>query len=614
MIDESLRRAREAVCRAHMTEENAHRFPEAIGRFDHARYEIVATGETYDGPAEVARLMRENETAFPDFHFEPERLHHADDAIVVEGTFTGTQDGVWRGLPPTGRRVEFEMLIVFSFEGTAMLGERIYFDLGTALRQLGVARDPNSTAGRITTVLNHPLTIGRSLLRARRTEDRVVNRDGTSRPPGRLGPPVIGETPALLRDPFRFLEERHRRYGDVFVSNVLRHDVVFLSGIEGAEAFYDAENITRSDAHPFTFVDLFGGINMEMYDGERHLALKSMALEAFDHDAIAGYLPDLEALISSRLERLARMQEFRAIDELRTLAIEAICRNILGLAPGPETDAVTREYADVLKGLVALPIPVPGTTYHRARQARDRILQRLRGVIAARRAHPGTDGLSRILGATTPEGHRYTDDEALLEAHHVVIAGFIVYALMGEVLRRLAERPDLRQRCLDEVSAHVGDGPLTMDALAELPTSTTVVLESKRLVPLVPLAFGRARRTFECGGFVVPAGWRVWLALHLVNHDPRIYDRPFEFDPERFSPGRAEHRAHPLAFIPQGAEPPTGHRCLGLDYSTSVTLAFLALLVRGYGWELPPQDLTYDRRKAPPEPRDGLRVRLTERR
>jgi len=60
------------------------------------------------------------------------------------------------------------MLIVFSFEGTAMLGERIYFDLGTALRQLGVARDPNTTAGRIATVLNHPVTIGRSLLRARR--------------------------------------------------------------------------------------------------------------------------------------------------------------------------------------------------------------------------------------------------------------------------------------------------------------------------------------------------------------------------------------------------------------------------------------------------------------
>jgi predicted ester cyclase len=152
-----------------MMEENAHRFPDAIGRFEHARYEIVATGEVYEGPHEVDRLMRENLEAFPDFHYEPERLHHADEAIVVEGTFTGTQDGSWRGLPPTGRRVEFPMLIVFPFDGARMLGERIFFDLGTALRQLGVARDPNSTAGRVATVLNHPVTIARALARRRRT-------------------------------------------------------------------------------------------------------------------------------------------------------------------------------------------------------------------------------------------------------------------------------------------------------------------------------------------------------------------------------------------------------------------------------------------------------------
>lgn len=71
-----------------------------------------------------------------------------------------------------------------------------------------------------------------------------------------------------------------------------------------------------------------------------------------------------------------------------------------------------------------------------------------------------------------------------------------------------------------------------------------------------------------------------------------------------------EHRRHPMAFIPQGAEPPTGHRSLGLDYATFLSMAFVALLVRGYDWELPPQDLEYNWQKLPPEPRDGLRVRL----
>jgi cytochrome P450 len=430
-------------------------------------------------------------------------------------------------------------------------------------------------------------------------------------PPGRMGLPLVGETLSFVRDPYRFLEERQRRYGNVFKSNVVGRRVVYLAGTEGAESFYDPENIGREDAHPFLMVDMFGGTNFEMYDGPRHLALKTIALGAFDHEAIAVYLPDMQDLIESTLERLARVGEFSAVAELRRLAIETICRNVMGLAPGAQTEAMTRDYGTLLAGLAStIPVRVPGTTYGRAMAARDRLLARIRGAVEERRARPRSDGLSRILTDRAADGRTYTDDEAVLEAHHIVVAGFVVYALMVEVMRQLAEQPELRRRCADEVREHAPTGRLPIEALARLVTSTNIVLETKRHVPLVPLAFGRARRPFVCGGFEVPDGWTVYLALHLNNRDPSIYGEPGRFDPDRFGPERAEHRKHPMAFIPQGAEPPTGHRCLGLDYSTVLVLAFLTLLVRGYDWELPAQDLRYDWKRRPPEPRDGLRVRL----
>ena len=164
-LDEALRKEREETCLAHMAAENAHEFDDAIGFFARPRYELMATGEVYEGASELGGLMKENVMAFPDFRYDVDRLHHADDAIVVEGTFHGTHEGTWRGLPATGRRVEFPMLIVFRFEGERMMGERIFFDLNTALRQLGVARDPNTLAGKITTALNHPVTLGRALVR-----------------------------------------------------------------------------------------------------------------------------------------------------------------------------------------------------------------------------------------------------------------------------------------------------------------------------------------------------------------------------------------------------------------------------------------------------------------
>lgn len=165
MIDEVLRGKREAVCFRHMTDENAHVFDRAIAAFDHASYEIVPTGEIYDGAARVHELMLENKTAFPDFHYHVGRTHYADDAVVVEGRFTGTHEGPWRGLPATGRKVDFAMLVIFRFEGDAMMGERIFFDLLTVLGQLGVARDPNSIGAKIEIALSHPLTLGRALLR-----------------------------------------------------------------------------------------------------------------------------------------------------------------------------------------------------------------------------------------------------------------------------------------------------------------------------------------------------------------------------------------------------------------------------------------------------------------
>ena len=122
----------------------------------------------------------------------------------------------------------------------------------------------------------------------------------------------------------------------------------------------------------------------------------------------------------------------------------------MGATTRAEADAIARDYGAVLAGLTSLPIAVPGTPYARARAARDRLLAGIRDAIGERRARPTDDGLSRMLAAEVTGEPPMTDREALLEVHHFVIAGFIVYLLMAEVMRRLAEDPSLRRRCADE--------------------------------------------------------------------------------------------------------------------------------------------------------------------
>jgi steroid delta-isomerase-like uncharacterized protein len=164
----SLRDVRERIVREHMESENRHEFDVTMGTFAHPRYEIVPTGEVYDGAEAVDGYFRESRAAFPDQRNELISLRHADDAVIVEFDLLGTHLGPLGALPPTGRAFRCRMSAFFVFDGERIVCERVYFDQATILRQLGLARDPRSALGRLGLLLGHPLTIGRALLARRR--------------------------------------------------------------------------------------------------------------------------------------------------------------------------------------------------------------------------------------------------------------------------------------------------------------------------------------------------------------------------------------------------------------------------------------------------------------
>jgi predicted ester cyclase len=167
-----LRRARQAILDAHSAAESAHDLDGVIATFHHPRYEIVPTGEVFDGEAAVRGYHGQNFAGIPDFRVESIAAHHGDDAVAEEAWVSGTHLGTYHGLPPTGRFVRVRVCGIFVFDEDRLVCERVYYDLLSVLRGLGLARDPDSTSGQLTTMLNHPLhlarTFGRELLRRRR--------------------------------------------------------------------------------------------------------------------------------------------------------------------------------------------------------------------------------------------------------------------------------------------------------------------------------------------------------------------------------------------------------------------------------------------------------------
>ncbi|ACY98220.1 MULTISPECIES: ester cyclase [Thermomonospora] len=133
-----LRARREAVVREHMEAENALDFDRALSTFDHPRYELMATGQVFDGPEEVMGYYRTTREAFPDQRNENVVLRHADDAVIAEFDLKGTHLGPYLGFPPTGKSFTCRMAALFLFEGDRIVCERVYFDLTTIAAQLGL--------------------------------------------------------------------------------------------------------------------------------------------------------------------------------------------------------------------------------------------------------------------------------------------------------------------------------------------------------------------------------------------------------------------------------------------------------------------------------------------
>ncbi len=135
---QELRERREAIVREHMESENDHDFEVTMGTFDHPRYEIIPTGDVYDGDEEVRRYFEETRTAFPDQRNELIALHHTDAGVISEFNLMGTHEGPLRGIPPTGKEFTCRSVAFFLFEEDRLVCERTYFDAATILSQLGL--------------------------------------------------------------------------------------------------------------------------------------------------------------------------------------------------------------------------------------------------------------------------------------------------------------------------------------------------------------------------------------------------------------------------------------------------------------------------------------------
>ena len=179
----------------------------------------------------------------------------------------------------------------------------------------------------------------------------------------------------------------------------------------------------------------------------------------------------------------------------------------------------------------------------------------------------------------------YKSDK-ILEQDMVVGGSETTSNTMEFALAELINKPQVLQKVQEELQTVVGDDDMVEEShIHKLPYLYAVMKETLRLHAPIPLMVPRCpTETSVVGGYTIPKGARVFINVWSIHRDPSIWERPLEFDPERFLDDKWDHSGKNFSYLPFGS----GRRiCAGITMAERMFLLSLASLVHSFNWNLP---------------------------
>lgn len=387
------------------------------------------------------------------------------------------------------------------------------------------------------------------------------------------------------RKAFAFLERTAHRYGPVSMFRILRQTICLVD---------DAELIRRilvTDQHQFvrdtgaTLLRELLGNGLLTSDEPAHLERRRVLQPAFHRTQVAGYA-DLMTTEAERLSAGWRPEQVLEIGaEMRRVTLSIVGAALFGISFGRNVEPIAEILGRAIRRSARLSLLVvlfealllawrrrrpnaPSLFFAKERRELQRIID---PVIHDRQTHPGADLLSLMLAAGG-----LTEADVRNEAMTMILAGHETTAsALTWCFYLIAQHPHIQSKLQSEISS-IGKRPLTLSDLPALRYTSMVFRETLRLYPPA-LAFGRRPLTdIELGGYRIPAGTSVLVSPYITHRNPRYYERPDQFLPERWD----------TAAIPKFAWFPFGggsKMCIGEAFANLEGVLVLATLLRD--WE-----------------------------
>jgi len=416
-----------------------------------------------------------------------------------------------------------------------------------------------------------------------------------AKPPGPKGHWLRGHLDAFRGDRLGYLEQCHRTYGDVVGLRLGPARIWSLGHPDLVE-----EVLVTKNKH---FIKHFGlrtakpslGEGLLTSEGDFWLRQRRLAQPAFHRERVHGYGRVMVEYTERMLRDWADGQSRDVQADMMQVTLEVVAKTLFDADVGADSAGVAEametlmeNFTERVNRLIKPPIWVPTPSNLRFRRAMRRVEDILYRIIAERRRSGENRGdlLSMLLHAHDPEGGGGMSDRQLRdEAVTLFMAGHETTAnTLAWVWYLLSREPEAEARLhaeLDEVLD--GGRPPEVSDLPRLIYTDAVVTEALRVMPTVWLLGREAIEPVEIGGYRVPKGVTLWMSQWVIQRDPRWFDEPERFRPERWLDGLAK-RLHRYAYFPFGGGP---RICIGNTFAQMEAVLMLATIARRFRPRVP---------------------------
>lgn len=428
--------------------------------------------------------------------------------------------------------------------------------------------------------------------------------------PGDNGPPIVGYTFHFLKDFHGLVNKMAARYGNVFRYRAIMQDVITLLGPDANEfVLKDADhNFSSKLAWDVVLEELFPN-GLMLRDFDNHKLHRKILQGAFKKNVMEGYVERMSQLFDVALPNWKTNQEIHFFDNIKKLLLDSGAQLFLGVKMGREAEKVNEAFiAAVDASLAVVRVPIPGNTWWKGLRGRRYLEKFIGNLVAQKRASNGNDFFTQICHAKGDDGEVLNDREVI---DHMIFLLFAAHdtttSTLTSIVYRLAKHPEWQQKLRDEFNS-IGVEHLNYDDLEKMEQTSLVFREVLRMHPPLPTIPRRAIRDIEFNGYKIPKNAAVGVVPLHTHYMPEYWTNPYQFDPERFTPERAEHKKHFYQWVPFGGG---HHKCLGLNFAEIQSKVFLYHFLRRFevsvkpGYEMPFQIVPLA------VPKDGFPCTLT---